>query len=184
LGLSPNPMGLGFEPGEVARIFGSKVMDPSSYEDKALSVYYSQGIATIADSIEICKFHTGWCGQVMHLKDMAPLISAVTGMKVDEGGLREIADRIWTTERAFLVREGITRKDDILDGRHRNEPIPSGPFKGGKQDPEKWDKMLDEYYELVGWDKKTGAPTRTKLEELGLGDIAKELQKMAKNPAA
>lgn len=117
----------------------------------------------------------------MNLKDMADFVSAATGMKVDEGDMRKIADRIWTTERAFLIREGITRKDDILVGRNRNEPVPSGPFKGEKYDKKKFDKMLDEYYELVGWDKKTGAPTRAKFEELDLGDIAKELQEMAEN---
>jgi aldehyde:ferredoxin oxidoreductase len=35
-------------------------------------------------------------------------------------------------------------------------------------DEEKFEKMLDEYYELRGWDVKTGLPTRAKLEELGL----------------
>jgi len=37
--------------------------------------------------------------------------------------------------------------------------------------------MLDEYYEESGFDKKTGWPTRSKLEELGLKDVADELYK-------
>jgi aldehyde:ferredoxin oxidoreductase len=32
------------------------------------------------------------------------------------------------------------------------------------------DKMLDEYYELRGWDAN-GLPTKAKLEELGLGFV-------------
>jgi aldehyde:ferredoxin oxidoreductase len=38
--------------------------------------------------------------------------------------------------------------------------------------------MLDEYYEARGWDLKTGIPRREKLEELGLGYIAKELDRL------
>ena len=36
-------------------------------------------------------------------------------------------------------------------------------------------EMLDAYYEARGWDKKTGKPTRKKLVELGLVDVAEEL---------
>ena len=36
--------------------------------------------------------------------------------------------------------------------------------------------MLDEYYAARGWDLKTGTPTRAKLEELGLGYVADQLE--------
>ena len=112
----------------------------------------------------------------MSLKDLADLFSAATGTKVDEDGMKEIADRIWTLERAFIVREGVTRKDDILVGRLTDEPPHGGPLDGMAHDQAKWDKMLDEYYELVGWDKKTGVPTRAKLEALDLKEVANELE--------
>jgi len=32
---------------------------------------------------------------------------------------------------------------------------------------------LDEYYEARGWDKKTSKPTKEKLIQLGLQDVAK-----------
>jgi aldehyde:ferredoxin oxidoreductase len=35
--------------------------------------------------------------------------------------------------------------------------------------------MKGEYYELRGWDVETGLPTRTKLEELQLHDVADDL---------
>ncbi len=37
--------------------------------------------------------------------------------------------------------------------------------------------MLNEFYELSGWDKKTGMQTRSDLEKLGLKDIANKLAK-------
>ncbi len=42
-------------------------------------------------------------------------------------------------------------------------------------DREKFEGMKDEYYEKRGWDKATGIPTREKLEELGLKDVAAEV---------
>jgi aldehyde:ferredoxin oxidoreductase len=40
------------------------------------------------------------------------------------------------------------------------------------------DRMLDEYYEAGGWDKGTAIPTRRKLEEMGLKEVADELEKL------
>ncbi|MFC1970114.1 aldehyde ferredoxin oxidoreductase C-terminal domain-containing protein, partial [Chloroflexota bacterium] len=39
----------------------------------------------------------------------------------------------------------------------------------------KFEALKSRYYELVGWDVNTGCPTRAKLEELGLKDVADEL---------
>ena len=114
------------------------------------------------------------------MKDIASLFSAVTGVDVDENGLFEVAARINNVERAFLVREGIRRKDDSLHGRVMEEPVSTGPHKGKKLDKKKFAKMLDEYYENVGWDRETGIPTRATLESLGLKDVADDLEKMGR----
>ena len=37
------------------------------------------------------------------------------------------------------------------------------------------DRMLDEYYELHGWHKSSGRPTRETLVMLGLQDVADEI---------
>lgn len=150
------------------------------YEGVPEAVFENTYVCTIADALELCKLSTTCVGMDMTLQHMADVLGMVTGMHVGEKELREIADRIWTLERAFIVREGITRKDDILVGRGMDEPIHGGPLDGLAYDREKWDKMLDRYYELVGWDKETGVPTRDKLEQLGLGDVANELEGMGK----
>jgi len=36
--------------------------------------------------------------------------------------------------------------------------------------------VKDEYYPLRGWDVATGLQTRARLEDLGLGDVAKGLE--------
>lgn len=40
--------------------------------------------------------------------------------------------------------------------------------------------MLDSYYELRAWDRKTGIPTRAKLETMGLKFVADELGRLRK----
>ena len=47
---------------------------------------------------------------------------------------------------------------------------PSPTFKKGERTltKEKLDGMLKEYYELRGWDPKTGVPTAETLEKVGL----------------
>jgi len=151
----------------------------TDYENQAGGVRYVTTIATMADALEICKFITVRVGQEVGLKDMAELFSAATGVEKDEAEMQEVADRIWLGERAFLVREGITRADDAAVGRLTREPGVADPFKGIKHDQKKWDKMLDEFYDMMGLDKN-GIPARARLESLGLKDIADELEGMGK----
>ena len=113
------------------------------------------------------------------MKVGAELFSLATGMQVDEKEMHKIVDRIWTLERAFIVREGVTRKDDFLVGRMMEEPIHGGPKDGLALDRKKWEKMLDEYYELCGFDKN-GIHSRASLERLGLKDVAEELERIGK----
>lgn len=80
-------------------------------------------------------------------------------------------------ERAFNVCEGFTRKDDTLPPRVVNEPIREGPSQGSLITREELDEMLDDYYEARGWDED-GMPTRAKLEELVLKDIADDFVNM------
>ncbi|MHA2065834.1 MAG: aldehyde ferredoxin oxidoreductase C-terminal domain-containing protein [Candidatus Thorarchaeota archaeon] len=44
-------------------------------------------------------------------------------------------------------------------------------------DEEEFKIMVDNYYEQRGWDRVSGWPTRTKLEELDLKDVADGLVK-------
>ena len=64
-----------------------------------------------------------------------------------------------------------------------DEPLPEGPSKGAKLDRKTISGLLDEYYGLRGWDMASGNPTREKLDELGLGDVADDLASLGKLPA-
>ena len=47
--------------------------------------------------------------------------------------------------------------------------------EGQVVDRDEFEKMKSEYYGLRGWDVESGLPTRAKLEELQLRDIADDL---------
>jgi len=153
---------------------------PGQYEGQAKVVYENQCVCTIADAVEVCKFSTSYSGMEVSLRVLATLFSLATGIEMDEEGMRKISDRIWCLERAFIVREGITRKDDVLIGRYTDEPVRGGSLDGFIHDQEKWDRLLDEYYDLCGFDKESGVPTRAKLESLDLEGVADELERMGK----
>jgi aldehyde:ferredoxin oxidoreductase len=99
--------------------------------------------------------------------------NATTGRNLDLKEYLRVGERAVCIQRAFNAREGFTRKDDTLPKRFLTEPVKGGPANG--RYVSNLDGMLDEYYEESGFDKKTGWPTRAKLEELGLKDVADEI---------
>ena len=108
---------------------------------------------------------------------MAELLSAITGVDFSEEWLHKACDRIYNIERAYLVKHGIRRDDDVAPHHFYETPIPDGPSKGMTLDREKFEELKDAFYELRGQDIKTGAPKRETLEELGLKYVADELEK-------
>jgi len=52
------------------------------------------------------------------------------------------------------------------------EPYKEGGAEGFVPD---FPALLNAYYEARGWDKESGKPSKEKLIELGLDDVAKEL---------
>jgi len=185
---------------KIARLFwGSEAAaDFTSYEGKALAAKMMQDREYAKECLILCDFL--WPMMQFeftedHVGDPtleSRLFSAVTGWEVDEPDLRGIGERVFNLQRAILIREGRpAREGDRLDDRCFTEPLQydlSNPDclvpdkdgnivsrKGIVFDRHEWERMKDEYYALRGWDVKTGLQTKTKLEELDLGDIARGL---------
>jgi len=106
--------------------------------------------------------------------DLAHLYALVTGIPLTAEELRTAGERVWNLEKAYNIREGWTRKDDSLPPRVFNDPIPDGDAKGSHLTKEEFDFMLDDYYAARGW-TRDGMPTKKKLMELELNDVAKEV---------
>jgi aldehyde:ferredoxin oxidoreductase len=92
------------------------------------------------------------------------------GFDYDENQLRTIAERIHDLARMYSVREGISRKDDYLPKRFSEDPLITGASKGHVITREEQDVMLDEYYELRGWDDQ-GIPTPETIKRLNLDSV-------------
>jgi aldehyde:ferredoxin oxidoreductase len=160
------PMG----PEKALERFGTAdILDPLSYNKAAGAVYF-QNQSLELDLFEVCLFAVRGSEKDCPMGDLCTLFSLAFGIELDERTLTECAERVYALERAFLCREGVTRKDDRLVGKWADEPLPSGPYKGETIDWEKWEKMLDGYYRLRGWDAQ-GVPSTQRLKELGIDAI-------------
>lgn len=93
------------------------------------------------------------------------LYNAATGENAELKDMLKAAERVINLERMFNYREGFDIKDDKLPVRLTTEPAPDGLGKGHVADTK---VMLEEFYESMNWDLKTGIPKEEKLKELGL----------------
>lgn len=162
-------------PEALEKRFGTAEAGIANSYKKAPLVVYTQNLSTLADCLELCKYNTEFQGEALNIADLATLFSLATDVDMDEKAISTAADRIYTVEKAYLVREGITRQDDALKGKWGSEPIVGGPCDGERIHPDKFDKLLDEYYELRGWDRN-GIPTAATLSSLGLDDVNEDIK--------
>ena len=114
-------------------------------------------------------------GILLPAEEYVDLIAAATGWKFGVDDFRKCGERVYNLMRVFCVREGITREADSLPGRLMEDPLPEGPAKGMVIDKSTLEMMKDAYYEIRGWDKKTGKPIVEKLKELGLDNLIEDI---------
>jgi len=120
----------------------------------------------IDDATGMCCGMSSFCFKPpYHIHNYPRLISAATGLDIDEDGLKKIVNRSRNLHRAFNNRRGMTRAD---------EKPPADHWK--KRFPELEEQLLSTYYKFKGWNND-GIPTREKLEELDLGYVADDLEK-------
>ncbi len=185
--------------GIARKFWGSELaVDFTTYEGKALAAKKIQDRVYAKESLILCDWH--WpilhTSTGDHIGDPtveSKVTSAVTGNELDEEGLNLIGERVFNLQRAILTREGRRgRESDILPEAFHIVPLQTdvynpqvmAPGKDGEViskegevvDREKFENMKSEYYQLRGWDVATGLQTKTKLIELGLEDIAEDLE--------
>ncbi|MBW2000075.1 MAG: aldehyde ferredoxin oxidoreductase family protein, partial [Deltaproteobacteria bacterium] len=154
------------------KLYGFRVSsDYNAYETKAKLIHYMELLYELVDSLGTCKFQTLFISPTMpKYEEYSELLYYLTGIEMPPGELMESAERCYTLERLFNIREGgITRKDDYLPDPYYSEPTQSGMSKtrGKFLDREAFDRMLDEYYEEHGWDSN-GVPRKETLKRLQL----------------
>ena len=190
----------------IARRFwkSEKAVDFSTYEGKAEVAYIIQNRQYAKENLVVCDFMypiTTAEGAEDHVGDPtieSRLLSAVTGSDFSEASYYQTGERVFNLQRAIQGREGrVGRKDDCLNEFNFTQtfeeepgffavfnpeymlPGPGGELrtrKGKVVEREQFEKMLDDYYTLRGWDVRSGLQTRKTLERLSLSDILPEME--------
>ncbi len=99
---------------------------------------------------------------------IAEACQAFTGIEFTPAELMESAERTWNLIRLFNLREGEKAEASKFPRRFYEEEL-----HGQVLDEEKVQKVLEKYYQVRGWDPKTGRPERETLERLQLEQPSK-----------
>ena len=100
-------------------------------------------------------------------------INAMTGWNTTMDEVLKTGERIANMRHAFNLREGLNPLQfKVPDRALGRPPQKEGPLAGVIVDE---DTMVKEYLAAMDWDAKTTKPSKKKLLELGLMDIAKDL---------
>lgn len=167
-------------------LFGDeRVADPDTLYGKELLVIWQESVNLLSDCLARCRndgiqYYLPVSKSVM--EELADNLSVATGVEWTARDLQLAADRIYSLEQAFCIREGIQREHYRIPWRFANEPIPNGIFRGRIVTQPELEELLDRYLERRGWDIRTTIPTRKKLVELGLTKVADELDKLLPIP--
>ena len=125
------------------------------------------------DSIGVCWFGVWGVADIIDITRQA--IEGATGIAVEDDPL-VIGERITNLERVFNVQRGLTPEDDWGDvGQRLLDPIPEGDEFSGVTFEPYIRGLVEEYYQQMGWDVRTGRPYRSTLDRLDLGEFADEI---------
>jgi aldehyde:ferredoxin oxidoreductase len=141
----------------------SEVADIYSMKEPVLSAARYQDWAELFNSLIQCEYMTAGGLTLSH---QIELLNLVTGWDADAYEMLVTAERIFTLQRLFNIRNGMSRKDDTLPPRML-DALAEGI--GAGRVPEGFERLLADYYTLRSWDID-GKPTVEKLKKLGLTD--------------
>ncbi len=127
-----------------------------TYEGKAQVVVYYERLHAIMDSLGVCYFVSDWVDpDLPSFPEFAEAISAAIGKEFSHQELLKTGERIHVLGKLFnLANTNFRRTDDYPPYRLMHEPIEDGKILA----KEEWDQMLNEYYQLHGWDIATSIP--------------------------
>jgi aldehyde:ferredoxin oxidoreductase len=155
---------------------GQREVERFALEGKAEIVIWLQNYQVGTNTLVKCDFVKRYAedGGSPTPSELAEFLSAATGRARSSDDIELVGERIWNLIRLYNLREGITRQDDDLPYRIREEELQNPPAEGRKLSRPDLDRMLDEYYRLRGWGAD-GVPGAAKLAELGLAKEGQHL---------
>jgi aldehyde:ferredoxin oxidoreductase len=140
-----------------------------------------QNHQSLKNSLPLCEY-ASLPATYYHPPDMdirifeSKILSAVTGIDYDVERLWEAGERIWNLRRAIMVfREKRERKSDSIGPAWFERTVGGTSSLAAPLDRKQWNDLITRYYELRGWDAKSGKPMKAKLEALGMKNVATRL---------
>jgi aldehyde:ferredoxin oxidoreductase len=146
--------------------------DPPDIEDpdQLLLTYWYNHLTSAYNSLGLCMFAAS-VADALGPTYQAKLYSSATGVETSGSDIMEAGERIFNLMRCYIVREGVRRKSDHWPDAFYEEPSFLNPVEGKPFNKEGIDKALTRYYELRGWDLKTGIPLEKTLAKLGVNEL-------------
>jgi aldehyde:ferredoxin oxidoreductase len=172
-----------YEEGSTSELYLQRLSEIGLYQpqparslnaEKVRFALKSEHFYSALDSFGLCQFVFGPAWQLYGPNQMVELIRAATGWNYSLYELMQVGELRLNLMRSFNAREGLDRRQDTLPKKLFRE-LKGGATDGVKLSEAEIEKAKDIYYEMSGWEVETGTPTRHKLEELGVGWVADEL---------
>lgn len=135
--------------------------------DKVRQYFTFESWLNVEKAIGICFFGPA-PRSFIQVQDVVDAVRAATGWDIDLDYLLEVGERTVNMARVFNAREGFSRKEDTLPER-LFQPLEGGALEGVAISRQEFENALTDLYNLKGWNVETAAPTRQRLEALGLG---------------
>jgi len=148
-------------PGPYPELWGTEI-ELHDYASKSLIYNALTKYEQVAASAGICKF-VFW----QETWPLIDFIAAATGWDFSLEEMLVTGERIQTMRQLFNIREGIDPKQFHLPQKLA-EPATTGPYQGISVD---FDVLRKQYYKAMGWNPETGYPVKSRLKELGIGDL-------------
>jgi len=152
-------------------VMGPDVQGPANPIQVSTEVAQTKGLMQFEDSVGTCRFNTR-----MNSKLIAEAVSAATGWDFTAEEGNRSGRRAVNLMRVFNLRAGIGKEHDRPSVRYGSTPV-DGPTEGISILPH-WEAMLRNYYELLGWDPEAGIPLPATLDDLGIGHVSKDLERL------
>ncbi len=121
---------------------------------------FQNGLTVIEDCLGVCRFNLNYPEIALQA------YNAATGMNRGLEEMMKAGKRIINTLRLFNLNNGLRPEIEAPSPRYGSAPV-DGPARGISI-LENWDHIREIYYRSMGWDPKTGVPTRETLKDLGL----------------
>lgn len=144
-------------------------VDKYDYSGRGEWAAKMHNIMHIVDSAGLCLLTY----LTLEFQSMPDFMKAIIGWEYNLDDLTNIGERISNMRQAFNIREGLNPLDFKLPDRVIGKPpLKAGPLAGITVDV---DTQIKDFLVAHDWDINTAKPSKNKLLELGLKDVAKDL---------